>query len=511
MVRIRWSLWLPPLASACLTAFLAGVYVERGSMFPSSLLRDVYKTAVVNLRLWEEQAVVQRYRGRDRGRCVQMSEEERKSFNRQRRHYSHPKALCLSDHIPSGDASRGRIEFLAGHELEEPVLIKGELGTYSDYCRGPWGCLAAQHSRLGVVDRVWPFLPDEIQRAGAVSESDYPHERPLGWSLSNGVESFNIARIGHKDLIVVFIFEDTFPGQGGLARIRPNGKPRWHRKDFSHHWPQVVHEDLILVPSRRIRRTSLSYEVGKGHRRRTMHLKCNREIKEDQVNVVNGSGELLEQIPIFDSIAQSNHAGLLASTYNQCNPIHLNFVHMLGDDAAAVAGLVPGDLVVSVRNISAFGILDRRSGRLKRLVRGSFLRQHAVQHWEGARFVMFDNHGTDGNLGPSRLLMVDLGTGEEATLYPTDRTPMNLRLGHSPINGQMDISSDKRRALITDTWNGRGLEIRLADGEVLNVFHSVHDVSHLAGVPKSLAQHPWLFQFHGIYYAEKPATSRVQR
>ena len=484
------------------------MYIERSSMFPSSLLRDVYKTMIVNLRLWDEE---DEDGGGGSRRCIQMSEDERRQFDSVRRRgpSSTLRAICPSGPVWANDMSRGRVEFLAGRQLDEPVLVKGEIGTYLDHCPGPWGCLAAQHSRLGAVERVWPFLPEEIERASVASESDYPHERPLGWSFSNSVRTFNIARLGHDDLIVVFDFADTFPGQGGLARIGPDGKPRWHRKDYSHHWPQVVHEDLILVPSRRIR-PSLSYEVGKGHRRRKMQFSCGR-IKEDLVNMINGRGELLDQISIFDSIAQSNHASRLADTYNPCNPIHLNFVHMLGADAPTDAGLAPGDVVISVRNLNAFGIMDMSNGRLKRLVRGSFHRQHAVQHWERARFVMFDNHGTDGNLGPSRLLMVDLETGDEATLYPTERTPMNLRLGYSAVKGQLDISSDKRRALITDTWNGRALEIRLVDGEVLNVFHSVHDVSRLAGVPTSLAQHPWLIQLYGIYYADRPATAGVER
>lgn len=509
MFRIKWPLWLPLFASGCLIVFLAGIYIERSSTFPSSLLRDVYKTMMVNLRLWKEE---DEDGGGGSRRCIQMSEDERSQFDRAIRGSpsSTLRAICPSGHVSTDDVTRGRVEFLADHRLEEPVLMKGEIGTYLDYCPGPWGCLAAQHSRLGAVERVWPFLPDEIERANVASGSDYPHERPLGWSFSDSVRTFNIARL-HDDLIVVFDFADTFPGQGGLARVGPDGKPRWHRKDYSHHWPQVIDEDLILVPSRHVRHSSLSYEAGKGHRRRTMQISCGRKIKEDQVNMVNGRGELLEQIPIFDSIAQSIHAGRLASTYNQCNPTHLNFVHMLGADADVGAGLAPGDLVISVRNINAFGVLDGHNRRLKRLVRGSFHRQHAVQHWKQARFVMFDNHGTDGNLGPSRLLMVDLETGEEATLFPTDSTPMNLRLGYSMIKGQLDISSDKRRALITDTWNGRALEIRLADGEVLNVFHSVHDVSGLADVPQSLTQHPGLIQLYGIYYAERPGTTLAER
>ena len=129
------------------------------------------------------------------------------------------RAICPSGHVSKGDVSRGRVECLAGRQLEEHVLIKGEIGTYLDYCPVPWGCLATRHSRLGAVDRVWPFLPDEIGGANSISGRDYSHERPLGWTFSNSVRTFNIARLG-DDLIVVFDFADTFPGQGGWRALR---------------------------------------------------------------------------------------------------------------------------------------------------------------------------------------------------------------------------------------------------------------------------------------------------
>ena len=36
---------------------------------------------------------------------------------------------------------------------------------------------------------------------------------------------------------------------------------------------------------------------------------------------------------------------------------------------------------------------------------------------------MFDNRGTDGVYGPSRLLMIDIANGQETTVFPNSSTP----------------------------------------------------------------------------------------
>ena len=501
-------LWFLLAVVMCSTVFLAGIYVEHTRMFPYSWLRTVYKTLVVNLRLWEEQNetedVVRDDAAGDQ-RCARMSDEMKDELTRARGDYAGLRRVhCLFAGVSSDDGVAAGVEFVAGRQLEEPVLVKGEFGTFLDRCPTPAGCLAVEYSSNGGVSRVWPFLHDEIVAANVVSASSHPYEHKLDWSFLSGVRNFHISSHLGDDLLVVFEFSLTFPYGGGVARIAPDGMPRWYRKDYSHHWPHVVDEDLLLVPSMRIFRSSILYHVGQGHRRRTVELKCEREmIFEDQVNILNGNGELLEQLSVLDAIAQSRHADRLVDVEG-CDPTHLNFVHVLGEDFAGVSGLVRGDLVVSLRNLSAFGILDKDDGRLKRLVRGGFHYQHAVRHLDKARFVMFDNWGTDGVHGPSRVTMVDLATGEEATLYPTDTTPANLRLGRTRHKGQLDISSDGRRALVTDLPNARALEIRLADGEVLNVFHSVYDMSRLAGVvPESIAQNVWLFEIHDVHYADR--------
>ena len=497
-------------ATVILATFFAGMYVRHARIFPYPLARSAYRTLVVNLvfrGLADADGGIFRgapmQPGPPRIRSAECAPLDGNARNRLRRNFGFHTLWCPSAHVAHGDAAAARVEFLAGEELADPVLVKGEVGTFLDHCPGPWGCLAVEYSRSGSVRRAWPFRPGEIAEANVVPESDYPYEHPLGWSFSRGTRIFHLSPYPGGDLLVVFHLADSHPYAGGVARVAPDGRPRWYRKDYSHHWPHVVDEDLALVPGMRLDRTSLSYALGKGHRGAAMRLRCRGSmILEDQINVIDGRGRLLEEIPVLDAIVQSPHAGSLAGAPG-CAPTHLNFVHVLGADAGGAAGIAPGDLVVSLRNLNAFGILDRDDRRLKRFVRGSFQRQHGVRHLEKARFLLFDNLGAAGTGGPSRLLMVDLATGAETTLFPNDATPEPLRDWFTPFAGQFDVSADRRRALLADPRGFRAFEIRLADGEVLNVFRQLHDVSSLAGFPEALAKNAWFFQFHGIHYANR--------
>ena len=492
------------VVAAILAAFFTGMYVQYSKIYPFPLINSAYKTLTVHLDLWNPAGIADRSTS-SITECVPLPGKSlRKLVKRQRDFFRYvPRIICPSRR----EATAARVEFIAGDELDDPVLMKGEVGTFLDLCPGHFGCLAVEYSRSGAVRRAYPFRPEDVMKANIVEESDYPYELPLGWSFSNDFSSFTLSLHPSGDLLVVFQFARGHPYGGGVARIGPDGQPRWYRKDYSHHWSYVIDEDLILVPGARFKRTSLQYSVGPGE---TSELRCptGGMIWEDQINVINGRGRLLKEISVLDAILQSRYAGILADVHGlaHCGPTHVNFVHLLGQDAGGAAGIAPGDLVVSMRNMHAFGILDRDNDQLKRLVRGSFRAQHGVRHLEKARFLIFDNQGTDGTHGPSRLLMVDLATGKETTIFPNDDTPEHLRKWFVKFGGQFDVSPDKRRVLLVHPNRGRALEIRVSDGELLNVFHQIHDVSSLTGVgfPKLLTKNAWwLFEFHGIHYANR--------
>ena len=493
-------------AAALFAVFLAGIYVEAAGIFPSTLIRSAHKTLMVNLGAHglSEPTNGNRSQAQSARRSAECAEVAASVRQRLKKQLGMRMVRCASARIAPADAAAARIDFLAGEALADAVLMKGEVGAFLDHCPAPWGCLAVEYARSGAVHRAWPFRPDEIVEANTAVESDYPYEHAVGWAFTRGMATFHLSPYPRGDLLVVFEFADSHPTGGGVARVAPDGRPRWYRKDYSHHWPHVVGEDLALVPGMHMRRDRLAFQIREGNPRSAVRLECrNGLINEDLVNVFDGAGELLEEISILDAIIASPYAGSLSGAAD-CDPTHINFAHMLGADAGGAAGIAPGDLVVSLRGLSAFGILDKDDRRLKRLVRGSFLEQHGVRHLDKARFAMFDNLGTDGVHGPSRLLVVDLATGEETTVFPNDATPKHLRGWFTRNWGQFDLSADGRRALVADVQGGRAFEIRLADGAVLNVFRQVHDLSTLTALveAETLTKNAWLFRFQGIHYGK---------
>ena len=96
--------------------------------------------------------------------------------------------------------------------------------------------------------------------------------------------------------------------------------------------------------------------------------------------------------------------------------------------------------------------------------------------------------------------MVDLADGRETTIFPNERTPESLRGLYTPEAGNVDVSPDGRRAMVVFSNEGVAVEVRLSDGEALNVFRSLHDVSGLEQFPDDRATSSALFQMSGLEY-----------
>ena len=415
---------------------------------------------------------------------------------------------------PSETAVANRVEFLAGDALHEPVLWYGGRFQFMELCP-EWGCLAVQFGTDGEVEHAWPLRPGVLEQAWNAAAADAsPPESAHDFSFALDFLPGGLSRYPNGDLLVVFRSELGRPARGGVARIDREGRPVWFRRDDSHHWPLIEDDGSALVPGSSTGDESISFPIrGTG---RIATLDCPRRTPYlDTVSVIDGNGRLVKSIDLLGAMLDSPFAPLLIDASHlsgthprsPCDPLHLNYVRRIGDDAPDVWGMSPGDLVVSMPFVSAFAILDPESGRVKRLARGSFRYQHSVHHLGGSRFVLFDNQGTDGVHGPSRLLAVDLADGRETTIFPNEGTPEALRL-FSSWGGVIDLSPDGRRALVTFTGVGVAVEVRLSDGAALNVFRSLHDVSSLAQFPEERATRPAVFAMFGLHYVSERGDPR---
>lgn len=407
------------------------------------------------------------------------------------------------DVAPDGVESH-RIKFLTAAALTDPVLVWGGSRQFAEYCPGHAGCLAVEYAGSGEVRHAYPYRPEEIEKAAIAS---FPYDQPPWFSFQDHAMVVGIARYLNGDLLVVFNFSHSFPYGGGVARIARDGQPVWYRQDYSHHVPHVTDDDVALVPGKQIGEGPILADLLK---EQEIELRCPASRQRsllllDSVRVIDGDGRVLEEFSILDAILKPPYLSLMKyalEVTHPCDPLHLNSVHRLGEDAIGPNGIGPGDLVVSLRNLSAFGILDRDSHRLKKLVRGGFIQQHHVTHLAGSTFLMFDNKGTDGVHGPSRLLMVDVVNGTATTIFPNDATPERLRLV-SMNRGTAFASPDRLRAIVAVARRGKAVEVRLADGAILTEFTSLHDVSRFDSFPEERHRQAHLHELTGVSYVDR--------
>ena len=394
--------------------------------------------------------------------------------------------------IPAKDAPGTRWRILDDSVPRFPVIANGGLNQYLELCPDH-GCLAVALDAEGNVTEAWPYRPIDIFAAD-ITDGAYPHEM-LAFDARIHVAPIGVLRYGDRDILVNLQSrsEGIFPFGMGVTRIGPDGTPRWTRTDFSHHWSTLRADGMSYVPSMKIGDSDLSFIQGVGPSPTLHTLDCSSDRPQlDIIQVIDGSGNVVEEIELVPIFLQSNWAGMLPDTTDPCDPLHLNYVDEIGADAGP--GLVEGDLVVSLRNQSRFAILDPETREIKRLVGGSFIQQHSVHHLTDSKFLIFDNLGGD-LIGPaSRIVELDLATGVERRIFPNSDTPEPYAQAFTDRAGYLDISPDRSRVLASFSHAGRAFEVDIASGRLLAVYDNVHDISSVADVPDD--EREWAGRFH---------------
>jgi len=374
----------------------------------------------------------------------------------------------------------------------EHFLMAGGLYQYLDYCPG-YGCIAVEFTRTGSLVHAYPYRPNEFEAHQIVS---LPYEQ-INFRFTLNMYPLGLLKLPGGDLIVTFQQWNTFPFAGGVARLRPDGSIIWFRHDYSHHWPRLLPDGEIAVPAMRIGNSEISAPLAPGI---SVDLKCDGKIERDIVRIIDQDGRVKQEIPVFGAIIHSPLRGMLFASPVPCDPLHLNYIAPVTRGIVSLyQDVAPDDLIVSFRDLDAFAILGRHDGRLKHVFNGTFLRQHSVQPLgESATVLIFDNLGSDWKGGPSRLLAYDLADGAERTLLPDDGAS---GIGmFSDVGGNISISPDLSRAIVTSSWEGRAYEIRIADGKVLTVFNNVHDLGSVPSAGEARGRAAARFRFGGVYY-----------
>ncbi|MGQ0635081.1 MAG: arylsulfotransferase family protein [Planctomycetaceae bacterium] len=358
--------------------------------------------------------------------------------------------------------------------VERPTVLRASLSDDEDLilvCGGahylqsyhPAGCVAWLMDRKGNVKHYWAYDPNIW--------AHLPNAR-MAWNA--GAYPVGAHLYPDGGLLVSFQALNFFPYGVGLARYDRQSKLLWHKVLHSHHWCHVAEDGRIFVPAHRIVRGTVPIGATAGRIESRQNA-----VYQDLILILTAEGDVIDEIPVLEALCRSGWEGLIwhwkepeyTEVVDAHDPVHLNDVRVAtSEDASRVPGTSPGDVLVSLRNLNAIGILDPKTRQFTRMSAGASVHQHSPRFFEDGVLV-FDNHGGAKQHGGSRLVKIDLDGHRPITMFPTTEKPVPqpelLRKFHSPRGGHLDIHRDRRRVLVVLMESGAIWEIDFESGKVV--------------------------------------------
>jgi hypothetical protein len=370
----------------------------------------------------------------------------------------------------------------------EHVLVTG--GPFQLMERCPrWGCMAWVTDRAGKVVHAWEVDLDELWSGltGVSGPVSHLSLYPVGMALG-----------ADGSLVVSFQGRETYPVHIGIAKVDRTGRILWKRFDRSHHWITMDEEGRIYTPfSTGVR---LKHIAGTA-----VDVTCKSGVStSDGIRVLSAEGKPLREMPIIDAFLRAGLGGKFYSLRDGCNLTHLNAIALVTPGvAAAIPGTRAGDLLVSLRETNTVALLDGASGAVKYAVSDRTAAQHAPEFLPDGTVLVFDNLGGDRALGGSRVVRLDLVRRTAQTVFPKGGEPM-LPV-RSKTAGDIDVSPDGRRALVSITHQGRIVEIDVASGKPLWTYDNTHDIRpFLEASGQDASRTRARFATYGASYVSKP-------
>jgi hypothetical protein len=285
-------------------------------------------------------------------------------------------------------------------------------------------------------DEIWPDSPYSDHVAGEMNRANnYIHGT---WLMADGDIIFNVE-------------------YAGMVRMNSCSEVVWTLPYRTHHSIFRDDEGNFWAPG-------LNWRYAKD----PDYIHPKPKFVDETMLQVSPEGEILREIFVLKSIYESGYGGLLADTFKSFDITHMNDVEILSADMAEQFPMfAPGDIMVSLRNISTVLVIDGKSEMIKWHLQHPLVRQHDPDFEADGNIVIYDNRDDmtqEGmRLGSTRLLRINPGTGEINDAYPINA----MQEFYSQTGGKHQLLANGNR-LITEAHGGRVFEIDAQGDEVWN-------------------------------------------
>ena len=368
------------------------------------------------------------------------------------------------------------------------VIVSGGPGALASRCP-TFGCVAWITNRRADVLHTWEIDYEALW-------ADLPNS---GIKDHNRITPVGVHVFDNGDLLVNFTSEALFPYGVGMAKLDRDARVLWSRANYSHHWFSVAPDGSIYTPAHQIGESTHRL----GHTRKS--LNCSKgPIYSDVILKLDAEGNTVDTIPLLEVLDSNGLTGTVSVGRTPCDSIHLNHVEYVTEELAAGSQVLKaGDLIFSLRQINMLAVLDPATRKIKWRQQGRTMEQHSPQLLPDGGLIVFDNYGGRKELGGTRVVRVELNSDALSVIYPPERITSGINF-FSHYGGVLDLSPDRKRALVSSSQQGHIFEIDLHSGALLWEYINNHDLGAYPrhkGRKKGKASRLWV---NGAWYIESP-------
>lgn len=298
-------------------------------------------------------------------------------------------------------------------------------------------------------DEVWdkaPQLPDyEDQEPGYWADKIYWRRTHL---FANG------------DILMVYETPTRTPYGLGLAKLDKDSNVIWKLDENVHHDIAVASNGDIYLIGQSVNK--------KGY---AGYPELVAPFIDDTIMVVSPDGEVLKELSVIEAFLNSQYAPFLAlmNTNLLGDVMHTNAVQYIdATTAEKFAFAEEGYLLISMREMNVIAVLDPKAERIVWAQTGLWRAQHEPLMLDNGRIMIFDNLGSRGDGGATRIIEFDPAKGSiDWSFTGSAKEPL-----HSPVYGSIQRLANGN-TMIVESTNGRAMEVT-AGGKVVWDFRSPH-------------------------------------
>jgi outer membrane protein assembly factor BamB len=266
---------------------------------------------------------------------------------------------------------------------------------------------------------------------------------------------YNNARVfPNGDLIVQFRGDGGHPWGYGLVKLDKDSNVVWALAENAHHFFDVDADGNVYAVTH-VNRDSpyVPYKELKFGGMRAPY-RINLPVLEDFLVILGPDGTVTRRISLLDAFVDSPYEAALTYFGATTDVLHVNDVDLVPDDMPEHPIFKPGQALLDMRDPGILAVLDLETEKIVWAGRGVWRGQHDPDILANGNVLIVDNRGALGKGGQTRVIEVNLQTGELVWSYEGDEA--------QPLDSRYQSTVQRLpngNTLITEWEGGRMLEV----------------------------------------------------